>query len=131
MKATRLPSWGRSHTSSGKLTDVALGIGTRFMWHEMAWGVDDDLKLIQINADPTEINRRGNVEVPICALAEDALPLLIQALETRLGKVEDHTDRIADLNAAFDQRVRELQPTYDDLMVFDRYWVRTVSLSMT
>ena len=100
-----------------KTTDVALGIGTRFMWHEMAWGVDDDLKLIQINADPTEINRRGNVEVPICALAEDALPLLIQALETRLGKVADRTDRIADLNAAFDQRVREMQPTYDDLMV--------------
>jgi acetolactate synthase-1/2/3 large subunit len=87
------------------------------MWHEMSWGVDDDLKLIQINADPTEINRRGNVEVPICARAEDALPLLIDALATRLGKVQDRSDHIAGLNAAFDQRVRDLQPTYDDLMV--------------
>ena len=39
----------------------------------MVWGVDDDIKLIQINADPGEINRRGNVDVPICALAEHAL----------------------------------------------------------
>ena len=31
-----------------KTVDVAIGIGTRFMWHEMSWGVDDDLKLIQI-----------------------------------------------------------------------------------
>lgn len=100
-----------------KTADVALGIGTRFMWHEMTWGVDEDLKLIQINADPTEINRRGNVSVPICAMVEDALPLLIDALATRLGTVEDRTDRIAGLKSDFDARVRELQPTYDDLMV--------------
>ena len=38
-----------------KTADVAIGIGTRFQWHEMVWGVDDDLKLIQINADPVEL----------------------------------------------------------------------------
>ncbi|MEL6998286.1 MAG: thiamine pyrophosphate-dependent enzyme [Pseudomonadota bacterium] len=100
-----------------KTADVALGIGTRFMWHEMVWGVDDALSLIQINADPGEINRRGNVAVPICAMVEDVLPALIEALGTRLGAVEDRTDHVAGLKGAFDQRVRDLQPTYDDLMV--------------
>ena len=86
-----------------KTVDVALGIGTRLMWHEMVWGVDDDLKLIQINADPGEINRRGDVTVPIRAMAEHALPLLIEALGKRLGKVEDRRERIAEMNATFDK----------------------------
>lgn len=94
-----------------KTCDVALGIGTRFMWHEMVWGVDEDLKLIQINADPEEINRRGNVTVPIQAMAEHALPLLIEALAGKLGKVEDRSAKIAELNGALDKRLaEELQP---------------------
>ena len=94
-----------------KTVDVALGIGTRFMWHEMVWGVDADLKLIQIEADPHEINRRGNVAVPINAMAEDALPLLIGALGRRLGKVEDRREKIAELNGAVAAKLAEvLQP---------------------
>ena len=94
-----------------RTADVALGIGTRFMWHEMTWGVDDDLKLIQINADATEINRRGQVAVPINAMAEHALPLLITALEKRLGKRQDRREQIAGLNAGFRKTLEEtLQP---------------------
>ena len=101
-----------------KTADVALGIGTRFMWHEMTWGVDDELKLIQINADPTEINRRGQVSVPINAMAEHALPLLIEALGKRLGKREDRRDQIAALNAGFRKTLEEtLQPQVDQLDV--------------
>jgi len=101
-----------------KTVDVALGIGTRFMWHEMVWGVDDDLKLIQINADPGEINRRGQVTVPICAMTQDALPALITALGKRLGKVKDRRPRIAEMNAAYDKRLAaELQPQVAHLAV--------------
>ena len=101
-----------------KTVDVALGIGTRLMWHEMVWGVDDDLKLIQINADPGEINRRGDVTVPIRAMAEHALPLLIEALGKRLGKVEDRRERIAEMNATFDKKIAaELQPQVANLAV--------------
>ncbi len=101
-----------------KTCDVALGIGTRFMWHEMVWGVDDDLALIQINADPGEINRRGNVQVPICAMAEHALPLLIEALGRKLGKVENRRDRIAELNGAYDKKLTaEIQPQMAQLGV--------------
>ena len=100
-----------------KTTDVALGIGTRFMWHEMVWGVDDDLALIQINADPGEINRRGNVEVPILARVEEALPLLIDALARKLGPVNDQTERVAEVKARTNAEISKLQPTWDDLMV--------------
>ena len=101
-----------------KTTDVALGIGTRLMWHEMVWGVDDDLALIQINADPGEINRRGNVRVPINAMAEHALPLLIAALAKRLGKPEDRREKIAELNGAVRARLAtDLQPQVDQLQI--------------
>ncbi|MEM7058011.1 MAG: thiamine pyrophosphate-dependent enzyme [Pseudomonadota bacterium] len=98
--------------------DVVLGIGTRFMWHEMVWGADDDLKLIQINADPDEVNRRGQITVPINAMAEHALPLLIDTLGRRLGKREDRRDQIAEMNNAFRQELREnLQPQDAELRV--------------
>lgn len=97
--------------------DVVLGIGTRFQWHEMVWGVDDDLKLIQINADPGEINRRGNVAVPINAMAEHAVPALIDALATRLNTRNDRSDLIAARKSAFAKDLDSLQPTVGDLKV--------------
>ncbi|MEM9138362.1 MAG: thiamine pyrophosphate-dependent enzyme [Pseudomonadota bacterium] len=94
-----------------KTADVALGIGTRFMWHEMVWGVDDDLALIQINADPGEVNRRGQIEVAINAMAEHALPALIEALGKRLGQREDQADAVAARKAAFHADLEDtLQP---------------------
>jgi len=76
---------------------------------------------VQINADPGEISRRGNVDVPICALAEHALPLLIDAVARRLGKVkekvEDKAETIAEQNAKFTAAISDLQPTISHLGV--------------
>ena len=93
---------------------MVLGVGTRFQWPEMTWGVDDGLKLIQITADPAEINRRGNITVPIQAMTEHALPLLLDALETR-GTPPDRSELIAERKAAFTAEIAQMQPTYDDL----------------
>ncbi|MEM7523627.1 MAG: thiamine pyrophosphate-dependent enzyme, partial [Pseudomonadota bacterium] len=90
---------------------------TRLQWHEMVWGVDDDMALIQITADEGELNRRGNVAVPIHAMTEDALPLLIDALDRRGASPVDMADEIAEKTAAFDAEVSTLQPTYGDLAV--------------
>jgi acetolactate synthase-1/2/3 large subunit len=101
-----------------KDVDVALGVGTRFQTHEMQWGVDDALKLIQIEADPEELNRRGRIDVPIHAMTQHALPKLIEALRPRLGRREDRSDDLAARTAAFRDKVREkLTPTIDDLEV--------------
>jgi len=76
------------------------------------------LKLIQINADPAEVNRRGQITVPINAMAEHALPLLIEALAKKLGKREDRRDQIAGLNAAFRKDLAEnFQPQESQLRV--------------
>ena len=80
-------------------TDVVLAIGTRLQTHEMAWGTDDDLTIIQINANPAEVNRRGKVKIPINAMAEHALPPLIEALGKRLGKTQDRGAEMQELKA--------------------------------
>ncbi|MEO1493715.1 MAG: thiamine pyrophosphate-dependent enzyme [Pseudomonadota bacterium] len=97
--------------------DVVLGIGTRFQWQEMTWGTDDELKLIQITADPGELNRRGNIAVSIHAMTEHAVPKLVDALATRLPTRPDRTDDIAARKAAFNADLAELQPTVGDLAV--------------
>ncbi len=97
--------------------DVVLGIGTRFQWQEMTWGVDDDLTLIQITADTGEANRRGNVSVAINAMTEHAVPALVEALATRLSQPEDRTDFIAARKAKFADYLSAMQPTVGDLEV--------------
>ena len=96
--------------------DVVLGIGTRLQWHEMVWGTDADMALIQITADPAEVNRRGNVAVPIQAMTEHALPLLVAAMAGR-PTPPDRSGLIATRKAAFEAELATLQPTQSDLAV--------------
>lgn len=100
-----------------KSADVVIGIGTRLMWHEMVWGIDDDMTLIQITADPGELNRRGRIDVPILAMTQHAVPMLADALEGRLGSREDMTAEVLGLKAAFETELAKLQPTHADLRV--------------
>lgn len=100
-----------------KTADVVVGIGTRFMWHEMVWGTDDEMTLIQINADPGELNRRGRIDIPILAMAEDAVPMLADALERVIDNPVDMADEVAGLKADFEAQFAKLQPTYGDLGV--------------
>ncbi|HET7410582.1 MAG TPA: thiamine pyrophosphate-dependent enzyme, partial [Paracoccaceae bacterium] len=79
--------------------DVVLGIGTRLQTQEMMWGVDDALALIQITADPAEAGRRGKAAVAIKAMAEDAVPALVRALEGRLGRRPDRIEELAGMKA--------------------------------
>ena len=88
--------------------DVVLGIGTRMQTQEMSWGVDDDLTLIRINADPGEVSRRGHTTVPIAALAEHAVPALVAALEGKVSKRPDRTAELAGMKAALAREIEHL-----------------------
>src|SRR5690606_22909408 len=88
--------------------DVVLGIGTRLQTQEMMWGVDENLALIQITADPAEAGRRGKAAVAINALAEDAVPALVRALEGRLGKRPDRTEELAGMKAELEREIAHL-----------------------
>lgn len=58
--------------------DVVLGIGTRLHMQQTQWGVDNDLKIIRIDADPEEPAR---LRRPAAALIGDAAPILRRLIE--------------------------------------------------
>lgn len=102
-----------------KTADVVVGIGTRFMWHEMVWGTDKDMTLIQITADPGELNRRGRIDIPILAMTQTAVPMLVDALDKVLDRPVDMTDEVQEKKAAFEADVSSLQPTFGDVRVIE------------
>ena len=62
--------------------DVALTVGSRFQRVQTDWGVDDALKVIRIDLDPTEISRHARPEVALLADAATALQALLPQIRT-------------------------------------------------
>jgi acetolactate synthase-1/2/3 large subunit len=58
--------------------DVVLGIGTRLFFGFTHWGLDDDLAVIRIDADPDEPER---FQRPAVALIGDAKPILRRLID--------------------------------------------------
>ncbi|MBV8533993.1 MAG: TPP-binding protein, partial [Alphaproteobacteria bacterium] len=73
--------------------DVVLGIGTRLHMGQLAWGVDDKLKIIRIDVDPQEISR---IRTPDVALIGDARATLVQLL-SELRRRPPHASRAAEM----------------------------------
>ncbi len=85
--------------------DVVLAVGTRLHWPLVMWGKDDDLKLIRVDIDGTQVNRICEPEVAIVADAAAAL----QAIK---GGLADHQaasreQQLAALKSDMDAVVRE------------------------
>ena len=78
--------------------DLVIGLGTRLQSQVMAWGQDDDMKVIHIDIDSTQIGRSAKVDVGIHARLADALPQLLSAIDTN-----------ADPNMAWLARVAEVK----------------------
>ena len=59
-------------------TDLVLGVGTRMLMQFRQWGIDKNLKVIRVDADPQEPAR---LHKPAAALIGDAKPVLARLLE--------------------------------------------------
>jgi acetolactate synthase-1/2/3 large subunit len=76
------------------VADVVLAIGTRLQFQQIQWGLDDAIKVIRIDTDPTEIARWREPEVGIVADARAATRLILDNLgtlavdETRLAEID-------------------------------------------
>lgn len=75
--------------------DVVLGIGTRLHMGQLAWGVDDKLKIIRIDVDAEEASR---IRKPDVALIGDARATLTQLL-SELRRKAPHASRAAEMQA--------------------------------
>jgi acetolactate synthase-1/2/3 large subunit len=80
--------------------DVVLAVGTRLQLQQMNWGVDADLKIIRIDADPEEIDRIRRPAIGIIGDAAQALRALAEALPRHTKRRASRHDEIARLKAA-------------------------------
>ena len=77
--------------------DVVLAVGTRLLIQFRQWGMDRDLKIVRIDADPQEHNR---LHKPAVALTGDAKPIL----QSLLAELPAHNSKRAPRKAEMQQR---------------------------
>jgi acetolactate synthase-1/2/3 large subunit len=93
-----------------KDADVVLAVGTRFVMPVTMWGLDDDLTIIQMDADETEIGRNHPPDIGIVADAKLGLSQLVQRAARHNGHRESREDELLALKAAVEDRMYEIQP---------------------
>ena len=90
--------------------DAVLAVGTRLHNPQTAWGVDDDLAIIRVDADPEEPAR---VHAPTVALIGDAKPILrrlIDVLPARNDRRASRRDELLERQAGTRKRLEKLAP---------------------
>jgi acetolactate synthase-1/2/3 large subunit len=88
--------------------DVVLAVGTRLFFQHTMWGVDDELAIISVNADPEEPEKHRK---PAVAMIGDAAPILrrlIAALPAQ--KRKSRKDEMNERQAKWCNRLAVLAP---------------------
>lgn len=78
-------------------TDVVFGIGTRLQAYQTDWGVDDDLKIVHLDIDPTKVGRIRKPTVGIVADAAEGLRALLNELPHHNAKRASRADEMKTL----------------------------------
>jgi acetolactate synthase-1/2/3 large subunit len=90
--------------------DVVVGVGTKLLQPQTVWGIDQDLKIIRIDADPDEPDR---FRPPAVALIGDSKPILqalIAALPRHGRKRKSRKDEMQERQAKTRARLQKLKP---------------------
>jgi acetolactate synthase-1/2/3 large subunit len=88
--------------------DVVLAVGTRLFFQHTAWGVDDDLAIIAVNADPDEPAKHRK---PAVALTGDAAPILRRLIDALPGnKRKSRKAEMEERQAKWAKRIAQLGP---------------------
>jgi acetolactate synthase-1/2/3 large subunit len=90
--------------------DVVIGIGSRMHFALTMWGIDGDLKVVRIDANPEEPTRFRN---PAASLIGDARPILkrlVDVLPAHLEKRPSRADELQQRRARWDARFAKLVP---------------------
>jgi acetolactate synthase I/II/III large subunit len=88
--------------------DVVLAVGTRLHMQQTMWGVDDDLAIVRIDADPEAPSR---FRAPAVALIGDAKPILRRLLAVLPARRRpSRTEEMQERQARTRQRLAKLAP---------------------
>jgi acetolactate synthase-1/2/3 large subunit len=88
--------------------DLVLGIGTRLFYGFHQWGVDDDLEIVRIDADPEEPDR---VRKATATVIGDAAPILRRIIDALDGpKRTSRHEEMVERQAKWRKRMEKLAP---------------------
>ena len=85
--------------------DAALGVGTHMLYPMQQWGIDDQIKIVRVDADPDEPAR---LRTPEAALIGDAKPILKRLLEV----LPKHNRKRASRKAEMEERQAKLRQRF-------------------
>jgi len=95
--------------------DVVLGVGTRLVYPFTHWGLNKNLKIVRVDADPDEPAR---IRKPAVALVGDAAPILrklIDALARTNMRRPSRREEMQERQAKLRKRLAKLTPQLDFL----------------
>ncbi len=96
--------------------DVLVALGTRMQSQLMQWGIDDELKIVQIDIDADAIGRICKPEVGIHADLSSVLPLLSSAIEGRCNDKPRWLERIEEARSAVEAEIEAKLPLQLDYL---------------
>jgi acetolactate synthase-1/2/3 large subunit len=90
--------------------EVVLGIGTRLFAGFQQWGIDDQLTVIRVDADPEEPERFRRPAVALIGDAKPILRRLITALAMRNRARPSRQEEMCERQARMGKRLQKLKP---------------------
>jgi len=99
--------------------DVVLGVGTRLFVEQTSWGVDSDLAIIRVDADPEQPAR---VRKPAVALVGDAAPILRRLL----GALPKHMTKRRSRKGEMEERHAKMNARLHGKLVPQRAWLEAI-----
>ena len=100
-----------------KDADVVVGIGSRMQPYLQEWGVDDEMTLIRIDWDATEINRVVNADIGICGDAKTVTAALYEEASRVCGVRESREEELTALKGRIAAEIQGVQPQLSYLEV--------------
>jgi len=87
--------------------DAVLAIGTRLNWPLTMWGKDDDLKIVRVDIDPTQLRRICDPEVGIVGDSATVLKAISASLSKQSHQASSREDELITLKHQVNKEIRE------------------------
>jgi acetolactate synthase-1/2/3 large subunit len=90
--------------------DVVLAVGTRLLMQLRQWGIDENLAVIRVDADPEEPSRLRNPEVALIGDAQPILRRLVDSIGAYNIRRSARSDEMQERQSAWTKRLSKLGP---------------------
>jgi len=90
--------------------DVVLAVGTHLHMPLLHWGIDDDLAIIRVDADPDEPARLAKPAVALVGWANPVLRRLLEILPAHNKRRPSRAQEMRERHARIDKRLARLEP---------------------